>query len=331
VNTQALPAPLNGTITIEDVRVAAADNPLVIGPVCVWGNPTGNSSGTISLNVLGGSGSATINLDLMATAMLSQELALPPVELKQSASLNLSGVSIQTLLNAANSGSADGLFATTTSFSGNATIAGFPATFNLNLAVTNESAPPLFDADLEAFCGTFFAQQFSAPPAGGLGTEPGLFYGINSKSDYLTVANGDNPAAPVVITLSDVFGATDPGGHTLRLTRVGTFADSTQLKNGGQTKVSGVFSSTNVVLGTNVQDRIPGALQSAAPAFKTPPVLQGFFIVQTDIPQDFLIDPGLDVVVPAGAKYLIVAPFSPDLTWGDNSGFSLGVALKVLN
>ena len=316
VNTSQLPAPLNGTITIEDIRLAASE-PKALKQLCVWANPLGTSSGTVHLDVLAGTGSASINLDIDATTGLSQQLGIPPAELKQALNLPLSGVSIQTLLAASQSGSADGLFATNTSFNGNSTIGGIPVTFGLNLAVTNSSTPPIIDADLQAFCDPFFAQQTLVP---------GLFYGINSKSSYLTAANGDNPAAPVVIALSDV-GAVP--GNTLHLTRIGTFADSAQLKNGNQTKVSGVFSSTNVVLGTNVQNRIPGAIQSGAPAFVTPPVFQGFWIVPTDIPQDFLIDPGLDVVVPAGAQYLIVAPFSPDLTWGDNSGFSLGVALEV--
>jgi hypothetical protein len=319
VDTRALPGPLSGTVAVEDVRLGTKAG-IPIGKVCVWGNPAGTSSGTVTLDLLAGTGSANLNLDLLATTLFSS--FLPPVNLKQPVSLNLSGVSLSSFLAAQASGSADGLFATTTSFSGTSTILGLPVTFALNLAVTNGSTPPLFDADTEGFCGPFFAQQF--PPTG---TEPGLFYGINSKSSYLTAAAGDNPQPPLVIALSDL-GAVP--GKTLHLTRIGTFADSSQLKNGGQTKVSGVFSSTNVVLGTDVQNRIPGAVASAAPAFVTPPVFQGFFrIVPTDIPDDFLIDPGIDVVVPNGAAYLIVAPFAPDLSWGDNSGFSLGVAIEV--
>jgi hypothetical protein len=315
LNTQQLPAPLDGTITLEDIRVAAA-LPLVQN-VCVWGNPAGSSSGKVHLDVLAGTGSANMNLDVLATTGLSQKLQLAPAELKEPVSLSLSGVTVQSLLAASQSGSADGLFATTTSFNGSTTVAGIPATFALNLAVTNSSTPPIFDADLETLCGPLFAEQTLVP---------GLFYGINSKSSYLTAMNGDNPAAPLVIALSDV-GAVP--GSTLHITRIGTFADASQLKNGNQTKVSGVFSSTNTVLATNVQDRVPDAIQSAAPPFVTPLVFQGFFLVPTDIPQDFLIDPAITVVVPPNAAYLIVSPFSPDLTWGDNSGFGLGVALEL--
>jgi len=315
LNTNQLPAPLDGTITLEDIRIAAGF--AALQNVCVWGNPAGSSSGTVHLDVLGGTGSVNLNLDVLATTGVSQKLLIPPAELKEPVSLSLSGVTIQSLLAASQSGSADGLFATTAAFNGNTVVAGIPATFALNLAVTNSSTPPLFDPDLAMLCGPLFAQQTLVP---------GLFYGINSKSSYLTAMNGDNPSAPLVISLSDV-GAVP--GSTLHITRIGTFADATQLKNGNQTKVSGVFSSTNAVLGANVQDRVPDAIQSAAPAFVTPPVFQGFFLVPTDIPQDFLIDPEIDVVVPANAAYLIVAPFSRDLTWGDNSGFSLGVALEL--
>ncbi|HME72994.1 MAG TPA: hypothetical protein VKM54_24445 [Myxococcota bacterium] len=320
VDTTKLPGPLSGSITVEDVRLAT-DEATSIGRICIWGNPAVPSSGTITLNILAGTGSASIpSLDVFVTTALSEAFHVPPVEINEGpVNLNLSGVSISTLLSASTSGSADGLFATTTSFSGSTTILGVAATFALNLSVSNESTPPIFDAHSQKFCGPFFAQQTLVP---------GLFYGINSKSSYLTASNGDTPQPPLVIALSDV-GAV--AGDTLHLTRIGTFADSLQLKNGNKTKVSGVFSSTNVVLGTNVQNRIPGAIQSTAPLFVTPPIFQGFRIVPTDIPQDFLIDVpgGLDVAVPAGANYLIVAPFSPDLTWGDNSGFSLGVAVEV--
>jgi hypothetical protein len=37
----------------------------------------------------------------------------------------------------------------------------------------------------------------------------------------------------------------------------------------------------------------------------------------------------VDVVVPAGANYLIVAPLSPSYEWKDNSGFGFGVDVTV--
>ena len=194
---------------------------------------------------------------------------------------------------------------------------GLPVKFDLNLTVTNQETLPPLDASA-ASC----AAQFAAN-----GLPQGLFYGINSKSSYLIASNGDKPQPPQVIALSDV-GAVP--GNKLQITRLGTFANSLLLSNGNLTKVSGLFSSSNTVLGTNMQFRVPGAIQSSAPMLFTPIIFRGFFLQPTDIPQDFLIDPSITVVVPNGAKFLVVAPFSPDLVWGNDTGFDLGVALQVV-
>jgi hypothetical protein len=300
VDTTSLPGPLSGPLSVEDVRIAVA------GPfgqeICISADAAHPSTGTVSLNVLAGSGSATLNLNLLASALGVE------TPLSQSASLNLSGVSLTTLLNASTSGSAAGLFDTTTTFNSMTTILGLNVAFDLSLTVTNQETLPPLDATA-ATC----AQQFAAN-----GLASGLFYGINSKSSYLQASFGDNPAAPLVIALSDI-GAVP--GNTLEITRIGTFANSLSLKDGNLTQVTGVFSSTNVVLGNSSRNRVPGAVQSAAPQINT-----GFF---NNIPQDFLIDPSVSVVIPPGAAYLVVAPLSPDLQWSNDSGFGLGVALKL--
>jgi hypothetical protein len=308
VDTTKLPGPLSGPISVEDVRIATGSP---FGTVCISADASNPSTGSISLNVLAGQGSATLDLNLIASALGQQ------TKISQAANLNLSGVSLNTLLNASNTGSAAGLFDTTTSFSSSATILGIPVTFDLSLTVTNQETLPPLDASA-ATC----AAQFAAN-----GLPQGLFYGLNSKSSYLIASNGDKPQPPLVIKLSDV-GAVP--GNKLQITRIGTFADSQLLSNGNLTQVSGLFSSSNTVLGTNVQNRIPGAIQSFAPMFFTPFIFKGFFIQPTDIPQDFLIDPSITVVVPNGAAYLVVAPFSPNLVWGNDSGFDLGVALQVV-
>jgi hypothetical protein len=351
VNTNSLPGPLSGPITVEDVRMEASAPALapIVGSICVWENtnpPPQNpplNTGTVTLNVLAGNGSVNgLALDLLASANVLGTFQSPVGIPVPPTNLPLTGLNITSLLNAANTGSADGLFTTTATFSGGPTPFGpFMANFTLNLTVTNQSEPPFVGVTDTTGCGQFFDTQTAVP---------GLLWGVNSKSDYLTVANGDNPQLPVVINLADVFGSgvlQDGKQHVLRITRVGTFADRLQLKNGNQTAVSGVFSKSGNVAGTNVQDRIgtdalapvsvtPLSSFTAFP-FKTPPVIQGFHLVPTDIPEDFLISPlsnvavpGVQVGVPAGANFLIVAPFSPDLTWGDNSGFGLGVALEVV-
>jgi len=308
VDTTKLPGPLNGPISVEDVRIATGGP---FGTVCISADASNPSSGSISLNILTSQGSASLDLNLIATALGQQ------AKISQAANLNLSGVSLNTLLNASTTGSAAGLFDTTTSFSSSTTILGLPVKFDLNLTVTNQETLPPLDASA-ASC----AAQFAAN-----GLPQGLFYGINSKSSYLIASNGDKPQPPQVIALSDV-GAVP--GNKLQITRLGTFANSLLLSNGNLTKVSGLFSSSNTVLGTDMQFRVPGAIQSSAPMLFTPIIFRGFFLQPTDIPQDFLIDPSITVVVPFGAKYLIVAPLSPDLVWGNDSGFDLGVALQVV-
>jgi len=301
VNTNALPGPLSGPIKVEDVRIATGGP---FGTVCISADAGNPSTGNVSLNVLAGTGSATLNLNLIATALGQVD------KISQSTSLNLSGVSLTTLLSASTSGSAAGLFDTTANFSSTATILGLPVTFDLALTVTNQETLPPLDATA-ASC----ASQFAAN-----GLPAGLFYGVNSKSSYLAPFFGDNPQPPLVIALSD-FGA-GPGSK-LQLRTIGTFADSTLLKDGTNTQMSGVFSSSNVVLAPGkALNRVPGAIAvSGAKPFFTP--------FPTDIPQDFQINPSVTVTVPAGAAYLIVAPFSPDLSWGDNSGFGFGVAVTV--
>jgi len=306
--TKLLQGPLTGPISVEDVRIA---NGSPFGTVCISADASKPSTGTVSLNVLAGQGSATLDLNLIATALGQQ------AKISQAANLDLSGVSVTTLLNAITSGSAAGLFDTTASFSSSTTILGLPVAFDLTLAVTNEETLPPLDASAASCAGQFATN----------GLPQGLFYGLNSKSSYLIASNGDTPKPPLVISLSDV-GAVP--GNKLQITRLGTFADKLLLSNGNLTQVSGLFSSSNTVLGTNMQFRVPGAIQSAAPMFFTPIIFKGFFIQPTDIPQDFLIDPSITVVVPNGAKFLVVAPFSPDLVWGNDTGFDLGVALQVV-
>ena len=78
--------------------------------------------------------------------------------------------------------------------------------------------------------------------------------------------------------------------------------------------------------------RIPGALDAGSDV-GTKTYLECFLIFCTskpsDIAQDFRIDPAVNVVVPAGAQYLFVAPLAPSQKWGDNSGFGFGVNVEV--
>ena len=321
VNTNSLPAPLDGTIGIDRVSVAGlAGAPL--GALCVWRNPNVASNGTVHLDILGGNSTVTLNLDVFAQAQFADTLGVPPSELQQNVTISLGGgLGLTQLLAASTSGSADGLFAANAPFVGDTEIIGNPAKFTLNLAVSNESTPPIFDADLNSFCGAkFFAQQ---------GKD--VFYGLNSKSSYLLANSGDSPTAPTVIPLADI-GA--HAGQKLKITRVGTFNDKTELKDGTDTKVTAVFSSSNVILEANKLHRVQGAI-NAGTDFRTG-TYQSCFIWPfcifnpTDIAEDFLVDPGATVTIPTGAQFLVVAPYPKSLNWGDDSGFGFGVTLEIV-
>jgi hypothetical protein len=318
LDTRTLPGPVNGTISVDDVRILA-NTPSALGVICIWGDPSQASTGTVNLDILGSKGSATITLNIKATSFLSDLLLIDPFPISQTATFPLNGVGISQLLNAATTGSSDGLFATSATFSGSAIVLDAPAQFDLNLSVTNQSAAPTFNPAFLPKCAKHFAEQ---------GTD--LFYGVNSKGSYLLANKGDHPQPPTIISLADL-GAVP--GNTLKIARVGTYDDITELKDGTATKVAAVFSSSNQVLADNKVARIPGAID-AGNDVTTGTYLKCLIfplctVVQTDIPQDFAVTNSPTVTIPAGAQYLIVAPIPDSMTWGDNSGFGLGVSLTV--
>jgi hypothetical protein len=228
------------------------------------------------------------------------------------------GLGLSTFMDALNTGSVDGLFASQTTVETETEAVGLPITVTLNLSVNNDALPPVIDEDLLDFCGQFFDEQGTA-----------MYHGINSKSSYL-LAEGDDPVDPLVISLADL-GAVP--GDTLRLTAVGTYADSTLLRDGDETRVAGVFSATDTVLPESFHERIPDAID-AGEDYETPHYWTCILILcwptpATDIPEDFRIDPEVDVVVPDGAEYLIVAPIDRHLDYEDNSGLGFGVDIEV--
>jgi len=198
---------------------------------------------------------------------------------------------------------------------------GMPVVFNLDLALTNGAEPPLFDADLLEYCGGEFASQ-------GLGEA--LYYGINSKSGYLRGLAKDTIRDPLVISLAEL-GATP--GDTLRLETVGTYSMLEVLMDGVDTRLGGVFSSTDEVRGPSVLDRIPGAIDVAPNLYTWISIVciwgQCADLGGDDIPEDFRIDPTRDITVPPGAEYLVVAPIDVWRNWQDNSGFGFGVTVEV--
>jgi hypothetical protein len=319
LDTRDLPGPLEGTIELADVRVAAQASGNV-GKVCTWNDPSGASTGSVSLDLLGGGPSgAQVFLDGKATTTLSQFFGIPPVDFEQNVDLSLgSGLTLDAFTGALNSGSSDGLFASQTSITGNSSIGPIPVTFTLDLSVTNGATPPGFDADMLEFCGPYFAQQ---------GTSP--FYGLNSKSSYLRRQPQDDPKAPLVIALADL--GAQPG-DTLHISAVGTYARKTLAKDGDDTRLGAVFSASDVLRGPDERYRVQDAID-AGPDVQTFAFWDCFLFFclpqPTDVPQDFRVDPQVDVVVPSGAAYLFVAPLDPEQLWKDNSGFGFGVEIAV--
>jgi len=317
LDTTSLPGPVDGSISVDDVRIAG-DAGVPIGAICVWGDPANASSGTINLNILAGQGSATITLNLKSTAAIADTVHIPPVFLSQTATFPLNGIGLTQLLNAASTGSGDGLFATSASFEGETVLLGQPATFGLELQVTNDSTPPLFDTDLLGKCGGHFNEQ---------GKD--IFYGVNVMASYL-LAKNDKPQPPTIIKLADI-GA--KAGDHLKVARVGTYNDKLELRDGTATKMAALFSSSSVVNKDNQRNRIPGAIDAGTdvttPAYRVCIIWPFCTDTPTDIAEDFSVASSATVTIPTGAQYLIVAPTPDSLKWGDNSGFGLGVSLTV--
>ena len=309
VDTSTIPAPLDGTIEVEEIRLAAAE-PSVLDFVCAWQNPNLPSTGTVHMDILGGSGNTQLTTNLRTTTKFGNI-----TEISTPTELNLEGDLLNKFLGAAESGAADGLFATRAAFEGTSVLLGIPVVFSMDLGVTNDSTPPVIDEDLLYECAWYWE-----PDQGSA-----LYHGVNAKSSYLRAWPGDEPSAPRVVSLAEI-GALP--GETIDLDTIGTFADGTTLEDGSKTTMTAVFSSTNEILGTSQRNRIPGAI-NAGTDINTGTFLSCFLIFcsvqSSDISQDFRVDPGLSIVVPPGANYLFVAPLPPSRKWADNSGFGFGI------
>jgi hypothetical protein len=318
LDTRDLPGALEGTLTLEEVRVAALE-PALLGPFCNWNDVTGFSGGTVVMDILGGESETDVFLDAKGQAQLSAQIGMPPMDIETPVDFALgSEMGISAFLDALNSGTVDGMFASQTSVVTETEVLGIPLIVTLNLSLDNDGLPPLFDEDLLAFCGPLFDEQGA-----------GLFYGLNPQSSYL-LAENDKPVAPRVVSLAELGAA---AGDTLRLTAVGTWADSTLFRDGNETRVTGVFSATDTVLPRWFDERIPDAIDAGS-NYDTGHYWSCIGLIclpipDTDIPEDFRIDPQVDVVVPAGAEYLIMAPMDRDLEYEDNTGLGFGVEIEV--
>lgn len=322
MNTLDLPGPMDGTILLKDVRMAGEIEGF-LGKLCTWNDPTGASTGDLVVDLLGGTTTSSLFLDGKATTQFSAALGLPDIDFEQAIDFDIGdGLGIDTFINTFLEGSPAGMFNTESVIAADMSMAGIDTVFEMRTAIENGTLPPIFDADLLAYCEGKFALQ-------GLGN--GTFYGINSKSSYLRLTPNDVEAKdPLVIDLAEI--GAQPG-DTLRIKTVGTWAILPLFKDGPETKAGAVFSATDELLPGNELFRIPGAID-AGPNINTWLSIVCLFGTCTDyggddVFYDFPIAGGIDLVIPAGANFLFVAPIDGFRFYQDNSGMGFGVELEV--
>ncbi|HLP00088.1 MAG TPA: hypothetical protein VK171_15945, partial [Fimbriimonas sp.] len=127
-------------------------------------------------------------------------------------------------------------------------------------------------------------------------------YLINSPATYL-LTNGETPFFTIPV---DLIAAGFVPGQTVLLQRLGSYNDF-----GGPIPnaygLTGVFSSSNVILPWPILNRIPGAIDAGNDWTSLPTFIGN---VPTDIPEDFEIDNmagtmgPLLITIPAGAQYI---------------------------
>lgn len=140
-------------------------------------------------------------------------------------------------------------------------------------------------------------------------------YLINSPATYLR-ANGETPFFTIPV---DLIAAGFVPGQTVLLQRLGSYNDF-----GGQIPnafgLTGVFSSSNVILPWPIANRIPGAIDAGTDWTSLPTQIGS---VPTDIVEDFEIDNmagtmgPLLITIPAGAQYIFAA--AQDNFYTDNN------------
>ncbi|MAE96692.1 MAG: hypothetical protein CL910_18750 [Deltaproteobacteria bacterium] len=322
VNTNDLDGIMNGTVALEDVRMAGFA-PLV-GPFCTWNDVTGSSGGWFAVNLFTNETTSEMFLDAKAQTGVSELFGIPPVDFEEFIDFDLGGaVDPSVFAVALETGTIDGLLASTSTFASRTELSGLTADFLIDASTLSDATPPEFDVDLLDFCTPFFEEQGSA-----------LHYSVNVKSSYLKTLANDSSKEPLTIDLAEL-GAVP--GDTLRLSTVGTYSPIVALNDGTARKLGGVFSATPDLLAQNFGYRVPDAIDAGSNIVTWPQEWCFWWFWQwtclplegDDIPEDFLIQTDTDVVVPAGANYLIVAPIDPLRFYNDNVGLGFGVTVDV--
>jgi hypothetical protein len=140
---------------------------------------------------------------------------------------------------------------------------------------------------------------------------------IEAHQTFLRSDPSDTVSSPTIIRLSDYgFGP----GRRVRVYTVGRYSTP------NQTRGYGVFSRDSRLLDRDQVERVPGAIQSDAPAIVTSATWINR--LPTDIAQDFRTDDaGIELTIPEGAHYLFLGYF--DSLYNDNSG-ALQLVMRAL-
>lgn len=156
-----------------------------------------------------------------------------------------------------------------------------------------------------------------------------IVIGVNPFASYLRI-NGDSAADTVPIDLASLGIA---AGDNIRLERLGDWEAGGGCSFEACTGLAGVFSASNLLLGSDQLNRVQDAID-AGPDIITGPTQSGG--LPTDIPEDFRISTeffefpqvaSVIVQVPPLASYLFVAV--PDIRYGDNSDPDGDFALQI--
>ena len=133
---------------------------------------------------------------------------------------------------------------------------------------------------------------------------------VDPRGTYLTTST-TNTTNPVIVNLSSLSFPVH-AGDVLQIERIGFFQFNAS-SGDNDPDMDGVFSSTNVLLGPTLANRVPGAIATNG--------------VHLFIPQDFIIDneaPGsaplvtlMNIQVPVGANYLFID--AGDSVYTDNT------------
>ena len=150
---------------------------------------------------------------------------------------------------------------------------------------------------------------------------------IDPQATYLHTYEYDIHLDAKVILLSD-YGITE--GDWICLERIGGYRMFPEDADQAHT-MGGVFSSSDVLLGSELLDRVPGAID-AGYDIKTgntwDPYPEG---EPTDIPQDFEITgTGTIIQVPLGAEYLFVAALDAAYRDNDDPNGDYGVRISLM-